>query len=295
MKRYLLLLLLGLFVAASAWAQNTRTDIEAEFFSLPDTVTNEFLDSLKITVAEPNNYWMVGVYGGLALNYGYFNPTRYVLWVPQYPVYGFSVVRHFNMFGMFPNMGLEAGFQQNYEGYEFKLSKETGYRPVEPMTGAYKAIMKVPEGFLLSHFHIDFGEHFKLLLKVGIYGGYRTSIHRELEDPYPEYEEYLAKQDEFQDYDKRLTYGVQGGAGMALMFSPFEFHLTVQGKWGWESFWEPDYLSKYYYRFAYPLDAGVTFGVYYQLTPRYGHTRGQLKRLARKMAREQQESQQNLL
>ena len=93
----------------------------------------------------------------------------------------------------------------------------------------------------------------------------------------------------FRDYDKRWTYGVQGGVGFGLMFSPFEFHLNAQVKWGWESFWEPDYASKYYYRFAYPLDGAITFGVYYQLTPRYGHTRSQLRKLARKMVKEELE------
>ena len=177
------------------------------------------------------------------------------------------------------------------EGYEFKPNKETGIRPTEPKTAAYAVNMRVPEVFLLSHFHLDFGEHFKLMLKLGIYGGYRLDIHRFIEEPYSNYEQYQSTQDQFQDYDRRLTYGVEGGLGAGFMLSPFEFHLTVQGKWGWESFWDPDYLSKYYYRFGYPLDAGVTFGVYYQLTPRYGHTRAQLKKLARKMAAQQQMNQ----
>ena len=149
--------------------------------------------------------------------------------------------------------------------------------------------MKVPEVFALSHFHFDFGEYFKILAKLGIYGGYRTSISRTLDKAYigSSYEQYV---NEFRDYDKRWTYGVQGGAGFALMFSPVEIHLNAQVKWGWESFWEPDYASKYYYRFAYPLDGALTFGVYYQLTPRYGRSRHQLKQLARKMAQQQNQA-----
>ncbi len=290
--RKLFCMLLGGLLALSAFAQNEeRINIDDEFFHLPDSVTNEYLDSLKITVAAPNDYWMIGVYGGATVNYGFFNPTRYVLWHPQYPLFGFSVVKHFTMFGIFPNMGLEFGAQLNNEGYEFKPNKETGIRPTEPKTAAYAVNMRVPEVFLLSHFHLDFGEHFKLMLKLGIYGGYRLDIHRFIEEPYSNYEQYQSTQDQFQDYDHRLTYGVEGGLGAGFMLSPFEFHLTVQGKWGWESFWDPDYLSKYYYRFGYPLDAGVTFGVYYQLTPRYGHTRAQLKKLARKMAAQQQMNQ----
>ena len=281
MKKYWLLLAALLCFPALSRAQ---VDLEAEFFQLPDSVTNEYLDSLKIQVAPPNDYWMVGVYGGASLQYGFFNPIRYVRWQVQYPVYGFSVVRYFTMFGIFPNMGMEFGAQQNYEGYEFKENKETGYRFAE--SGAYKAFIKVPEGYFLTHFHADIGEHFKMMAKVGLYMGYRTKIQRVLDDYYvgSKYDEYVTQ---FRDYDKRLTYGVQGGLGMAVMLSPFELHLTAQIKWGWNSFWEPDYNSQYYYRFGYPLDGAITLGLYYQLTPRYGHTRAQLKKLARQMVEEQ--------
>ena len=284
MKRILALIAALLAFQAVSRAQ---VDLEAEFFSLPDSVTNEYLDSLKLTVAPPNDYWMVGVYGGASLEYGMFNPSRSANWVLQYPVYGFSVVRYFTMFGIFPNMGVEFGAQQNYEGYEYKANKETGYRATE--SGAYKALMRVPEGFFLTHFHADMGEHFKLMAKAGLYLGYRRSIVRTLDDYYvgSDYENYLTS---VRDYDRRWSYGVQGGVGMALMFSPIEIHLNAQVKWGWGSFWNPDYYSPYYYRFGYPLDGAVTLGVYYQLTPRYGHTRAQLKRLARKMIAEQQQT-----
>lgn len=288
MRRKLIIFLAALLAAMPL--TKAQTDIEAEFFSLPDSVTNEYLDSLKLTVAKPNDYWMIGAFGGVTANYGYFNPTRYVRWQLQYPLYGISVVRYFTMFGIFPNMGCEFGFQQNYEGYEFKPSKETGTRATE--SGAYKVAIKVPEVFFLSHFHIDIGEHFKIVAKLGLYGGYRLSIQRTLAEGYDTYDLYVNYQDKFRDYDRRFTYGVQLGAGAALMFSPVEFHLTLGGKWGWRSFWDPDYASQYYYRFAYPLDATLSFGVYYQVTPRYGHTRSQLRKLARRMAQEQLERQQ---
>lgn len=263
-----------------------QVNLDEEFFSLPDTVTNSYLDSVKLNIARPNDYWMIGVFGGASAQYGYFNPSRLVRWQLQYPVFGFSVVRHYTMFGIFPNMGLEFGTQLNYEGYEFKKNGETGSRFTE--SGAYKALITVPEGFFLSHFHLDIGEHFKIMAKLGLYGGYRLKIHRILDEGFEESETYQQYVDSFRDYDRRLTYGVAAGVGLGLMFSPFEFHLMVNGKWGWSSFWKPDYASPYYYRFAYPLDAGLTFGVYYQLTPRYGHTRAQLRKLARKLMAEEQ-------
>ena len=261
---------------------HAQTDVQSEFFSLPADVTPEYLDSMTVKTLPPNNYLMVGVYGGASLEFGYFNPARSVRACINAPVYGFSVVRYFTMFGIFPNMALEFGAQQNWEGYEFKTNKETGYRFTE--SGAYKVIMNVPEAFMLTQFHFDAGEHFKLLGKVGLYGGYRRSIERVLDDKfaaYPAYQDYV---NTFRDYDNRFTYGVQGGAGFALMFDPIEIHVTAQIKWGWEYFWEPNYASKYYYRFGSPLDGALTLGLYYQITPRHGHSRAELRRMAREAA-----------
>lgn len=285
MRKRLYAISVGLMAACSlSFAQ---VDLDKEFFSLPDTVTNAYLDSVTIRARKPNDYWMIGVYGGASAQFGYWNPSRLTTAQLQFPVYGFSVIRQFTMFGLYPFLGLEFGAQQNYEGYEFKTNKETKYRSTE--SGAYKAMMRVPEAFILTHGHFDLGEHFKFMLKVGLYGGYRTSITRVLDDNYvgrPSYEQYVST---FQDTDLRWTYGVMGGVGMGLVFNPIEIHLNVNVKWGWGSFWQPDSNSPYYYRFGYPLDGTVTLGVYYQLTPRYGHTRAQLRRLARKMIEEQQQ------
>ena len=85
---------------------------------------------------------------------------------------------------------------------------------------------------------------------------------------------------------------MQGGLGLGFMVDPFEIHLGVQIKWGWSSFYHPDVASPYYYRFAYPLDGAVTLGLYYQLTPRRGHTRAKLRKMARQMVAEEREAQQ---
>ena len=130
--------------------------------------------------------------------------------------------------------------------------------------------------------HADINDNFKLLAKVGIYGGYRENIHREtiIERLVPTVEEI---QDTFLDTDIRWTYGLQAAAGFGIMLSPFEFHLTAGLKWGWGSYYQPDYYNKYYYRFAYPLDVMVTAGIYYQLTPRRGYTKKQLRHFAKQI------------
>ena len=140
-------------------AARAQVDLKAEFFSIPDTLTNEYLDSVTVQKLSPNNYWMVGAYGGATFNYGLFNPTRYTRWMVQYPVVGFSVIRYYTMFGIFPNMGLEFGAQLGHEGYEFKVNKETGEH-TSTESGAYKIYMRVPEVFFLTHFHGDLTEHF---------------------------------------------------------------------------------------------------------------------------------------
>ena len=72
MKKCLLLLA---FLCTSVLSR-AQVNLETEFFSLPDTVTNEYLDSLSITVQKPNDYWMVGVYGGASVHFGYFNQDQ---------------------------------------------------------------------------------------------------------------------------------------------------------------------------------------------------------------------------
>ena len=81
--------------------------------------------------------------------------------------------------------------------------------------------------------------------------------------------------------------GLQGGLGLGLMLDPLEFHLGVQVKWGWSSFYPPDKFSPFYYNYIYPLDGAITFGVYYQLTKRHGHTRSSLRRMARQYVKDE--------
>jgi len=282
----LLLLLLGLPLWAQEEKKKSSVDLDKEFFHLPDSVTNEYLDNADLTKrARINDYWIVGVHGGVSVQHGFFNPPREMNFYFNKPVYGFSVTHYETMMNMFPNLGLEVGFQHNYEGYNFKETETNGIKYRQHVDGAYEAYMEVPEVFLLTHGHVDAGNHFKLLGKVGLYGGYRMNITRI---------GYAVQEDivyAFKETDNRWTYGVQGGLGMGLMFDPFEFHLGVQVKWGWSSFYQPDVASPYYYRYAYPLDGAITFGVYYQLTPRRGHTRAGLRKLARKVVAE--EMQQN--
>ena len=286
MRKVVIPVLLALSLAAlplSAQQDKKKSiDLDEEFFHLPDSVTDDYLDNAPLPKkARINDYWIVGVHGGVSVEHGYFNPVRQVSLYPNKPVYGFSITRFATMMNTFPNLGMELGFQRNFEGYNFKEFEVDGEFYRQSIDGAYEAFMEVPEVFLLTHGHIDMGQYSKIILKVGVYGGYRTSITRN--GPYVSEEIVNA----FKDTDNRWTYGVQGGLGFGLMFDPFEVHLNVQVKWSWSSFYQPDVASPYYYRYAYPLDGAVTLGVYYQLTKRRGHTRGALRRMAREMVAEE--------
>ena len=292
MRKIVVPLLLTLsLVTLPLSAQENRNkqsiDLEKEFFHLPDSVTDEWLDNAPLPKkAGINNYWIVGVHGGVSVQHGYYNPPRQVSLYPNMPVYGVSITRYATMMNTFPVVGMELGFQHNFEGYNFKEFEVDGVTNRQNIDGAYEAYMEVPEVFLLTHGHFDFGQYVKAIFKLGMYGGYRMNITRigPYVDPVDEFS--------FQDTDNRWTYGVQGGLGLGFMLDPVEVHLGVQVKWGWSSFYQPNKYSPYYYRYAYPLDGAVTLGVYYQLTKRQGHTRTALRRMAREMVAEERSSQQ---
>ena len=289
MRKVVLPLLLAIFTAAlPLTAQDGRKkkaiDLDQEFFHLPDSVTDDYLDNTPLPKkARINDYWIVGAHGGVSLAHGFFNPPRQVNFFLNKPVYGFSITRFATMMNTFPNLGMELGFQHNYEGYQFKVFEVDGRKYISDIDGANEATIEVPEVFLVTHGHIDMGQYAKINLKAGIFGGYRMSITRS--------GQYMSEDiaDSFQDTDNRWTYGVQGGLGLGFMVDPVEIHLNVQVKWGWSPYYQPNKYSPYYYRFAYPLDGAVTLGVYYQLTKRRGHTRGSLRRLAREVLAEEKE------
>lgn len=266
-----------------------------EFFSLPDSITNEYLDTVQIpSHKRPNNNWLVGGFGGVTLLSGYFNPVWATELAMHAPTWGFSVIKNATMMNMFPNVGLEVGFQYTWEGYRFKRSKETGNLRYVYGTYAYDAAIRVPEVFMLTNGHFDIGDHFKLLVKAGMYGGYRESIYRKAYWEHPEIDytptDAMASNFEsirttFLDNENRYTAGLSFGAGFGIMLDPIEIHFNALVNWGFITFYDPDFLGEgIYYRYAYPLDGAVTVGLYYQLTPRVGRTRGELRRLAREMA-----------
>ena len=263
MRRFLTLLLLTVLSAAGALAQEVTYNV----------------DSL---VAEPpgkkaliNDYVMIGVNYGVSFSNMYYSPSKHNrAWqvMPNYVSVTFT--KYSKMFDNIPMFGLVLGVAHGYEGFGFKRDPETGRS--QDIDGAEQGTIEVFEIPALAQIHVDFHPG-KIMANVGVYGGWRNSISRSGPNLEPEYA------NAFRSYENRWEYGLQGGAGFALMFDPVEIHFNALLRWSWSSLYAPDYASPYYYRYAYPLDIIATVGVHFQLTKRSGKTTQALRRQAKEL------------
>lgn len=272
-KKYLLSVVL-LMPCALCLAQNPSDSTKA---ALADTLKADlysdiYLDTVKVNrVFELNDYSMIGVEYGVSFSRMLFNPpqTQTNLFSPN--TFGIFYTRYGKMFNYLPYFGFKVGFRYSHEGYKFKENKDT--KTTYNIEGATEAIMDVAEIPLMAHLHLD-GLHYKIMADAGIYGGYRLNIKRTGDGV----DESIVNS--FLDTDRRFDYGLCGGVGFGLVFDPFEFHFNVNVRYSWGTIYDPDYVSKDYYRFAYPFDIMATAGVYFQLTRRTGRGKAQLRREA---------------
>ena len=237
-----------------------------------DSLSDSFLDSLDLNRDIPiNDYTMIGFQYGVGISQVSWNPSmeqkfRFV------PVnFGFLYTRYGKMFGYMPYFGIQAGIFYGQEGYQFEEDEE-GYTPT--LEGATGAIMQVVEVPVMAHCHFDFWK-MKLMVNLGLYGGYRLSIER--------FGDGVSDQvrNSFLDTDLRFDYGIKGGAGFAFVFDPMEIHITAMYKHSFGSLYQPDYYSQYYYRYAYPTNFIFSVGIHFQLTKRVGKTKHALRQEAR--------------
>ncbi|MBR4809699.1 MAG: outer membrane beta-barrel protein [Bacteroidales bacterium] len=273
MRKTLPIILLLLFTALQARAQDVETEYTAEFL---DT-----LDLRRFGGDTINDYSLIGANYGVTFSGIFFNPYKMGADIIFNPTYISLMYTHYEkMFSYLPYFGVTVGFSYSHSGARFTDDPDTGY-PRGFIDGATYESMETVEMPAMMQMHID-SYPFKMLVNLGGYVGYRMSVTRSgiwLDEEY---------QNKFRDYERRFDYGVMGGAGVGFMFDPIEIHLNVLGRWSLQNLYEPDYensvfhpYNTYYYRYANPIDVSITLGVYFQLTRRTGRTNRQLRQEAR--------------
>ena len=282
MKRITIILtvLFGLSCIMTDARERAKDTLNVEI-AISDTLTDEFLDSYEIKKKLVlNDYSMIGIQGGVGLSQ--------VMWNPKYrqdmilmPVnFGVLYTKYGRMFGYMPYFGFQIGLMYAQEGYQFKSDKDDPDRIPNTIQGADKAVYDVVEMPLLSHIHFDMWR-MKIIANIGFYAGYRLKIHRfpyggEFTNP-----AYAETENAFLETDRRWDYGIKGGLGFGLVFDPIEIHIKAMYKHSLSSLYNPDYASKYYYRYAYPSNIIISAGLHFQLTKRTGKTKSDLKKQAK--------------
>ena len=278
--RRLILIIAAILPCAALSAQEAGT-FAATGVPVDDNATARFIKNtteIVRTYADLNDYSLIGVNGGVTFSQMQLNPPVKQTWLYN-PVYASVMFTHYmKMFQYMPYFGYRIGLAYGREGYKFKKNKETG--TIHMIDGATEATMEVVEMPFLAHMHFD-ALHFKIMADFGMYVGYRQSIER----TGPSVTDALRRS--FAETDRQWDYGLQGGAGLGLVFDPIEIHFNALLRFSWSSIYTPDsspsIYNQYYYRFAYPFDLIITAGVHFQLTKRTGKTSAALKRQAREI------------
>lgn len=237
----------------------------------------EWADTLETVAGDQliNDYVLIGVNYGVSFNNMAYTPAmhnRAWQFSPGYVSVTFT--KYSKLFDRMPMFGLTMGVAHAYEGFGFLRDPETGHS--QNVDGAEQGSIEVFEIPAYLQIHADFHPA-KVMALLGVYGGWRNSISRSGPDLDKQYEHA------FRPYEHRWDYGFQGGAGFALMFDPIEIHFNALFRWSWSTLYDPDSISPYRYRYAYPLDIIATVGVHFQLTKRSGKTTAQLRREAREI------------
>ena len=157
MKRLTIILLISLLLPFSnTYGRVKQKDTLNVEIAFTDTLTNEFLDTVKIErKLKLNDYSMIGIQGGIGLSQ--------VMWNPKYkqdmlimPVnFGIMYTKYGKMFGYMPYFGFQIGLMYAQEGYQFKSDEDDPLKVPNTIQGADKTVYDVIEMPVLSHLHFD--------------------------------------------------------------------------------------------------------------------------------------------
>ena len=281
MKKLTIILSILLLLPSCLIARERKKDTLNVEISFTETLTDEYLDTVKIEKKlKLNDYSMIGIEGGVGLSQVMWNPKFQQEMVLTPVNFGISYTTYGKMFGYMPYFGFQIGLMYTQDGYQFKADKDDPDKIPYTIQGADKAIYDVIEMPVLSHFHFDMWR-MKIIANLGFYAGYRLKVHRY---PYggefhnPTYED---TQFTFLETDRRWDYGIKGGLGFGLVFDPIELHFKAMYKYSFSSLYNPDTYSQYYYRYAYPSTIVISAGIHFHLSKRSGKTKAELKKAAK--------------
>ena len=281
MKKLTIILSILLLLPSCLIARERKKDTLNVEISFTETLTDEYLDTVKIEKKlKLNDYSMIGIEGGVGLSQVMWNPKFQQEMILTPVNFGISYTTYGKMFGYMPFFGFQIGLMYTQDGYQFKADKDDPDKVPYTIQGADKAVYDVIEMPVLSHFHFDMWR-MKIIANLGFYAGYRLKIHRY---PYggefhnPTYED---TQFTFLETDRRWDYGIKGGLGFGLVFDPIELHFKAMYKYSFSSLYNPDTYSQYYYRYAYPSTIVISAGIHFHLSKRSGKTKAELKKAAK--------------
>lgn len=281
MKKLTIILSILLLLPCCLIAREKKKDTLNVEISFTETLTDEYLDTVKIEKKlKLNDYSMIGIEGGVGLSQVMWNPKFQQEMILTPVNFGISYTTYGKMFGYMPFFGFQIGLMYTQDGYQFKADKDDPDKVPYTIQGADKAVYDVIEMPVLSHFHFDMWR-MKIIANLGFYAGYRLKIHRY---PYggefhnPTYED---TQFTFLETDRRWDYGIKGGLGFGLVFDPIELHFKAMYKYSFSSLYNPDTYSQYYYRYAYPSTIVISAGIHFHLSKRSGKTKAELKKAAK--------------
>lgn len=200
-------------------------------------LNNDFKDLDTVKVGKKyKNIHMIGIkYGyslttidaSLPLEPGYLqSPKNFALLYTCYHA----------MWDYMPFFGIQTGIKYGEEGYSSEY---------EGFGERYKKV-EIP---LTAQFKIDFSR-FRLLVDLGTYYGYRLSTD---------------KPGGFDKFDIRHDYGIAAGAGLAVIFEPFEIQLEGAYQFSFCSVYNTNKYSDVYWLFAYPRNILISCSLFFHL------------------------------
>lgn len=137
--------------------------------------------------------------------------------------------------------GIQTGFR--YTTYGF-VNDEYDFEHFEQTV----SVIELP---LISAFHVDLGEHFRILISIGPFVGYRFAT---------------TKDNGFDCFDNRFDYGIQGGAGLAYIIGKrFELHLEGTFHYSLSMLYHPEKMSSVSWLYSYPWQASISLGFHVKL------------------------------